>query len=445
MENNFINETNNIPESMIEQEETSFFCRKCGNKLLPDMNVCNKCGTSFLKQDDVDILEEDIPFNSEEFEASKLLLKKRKRKIFLKILISILSVAVLSLIGFFVSKLIVKPQDINTINGCPEFYELKFGMTADEASRNIKLKHKAVNGIGENPLFEANDFMKNSSVIIDREEVFYLYGKKAEYVYIGFDQKYLNSVLFTFSKDRYSLSDIVKLYKRIYGEATETNTISSTWADAKTTIDIFEHTFEDGESNIVVRYLITPNSQYKNLSFDGSELDPCGFLDENYVFNKKPVYYINGLREGVDYSKEVYPPEGLPEFSKYTLYPRFEYMGIEKGHTAIEFDVGKGKDRIEIASYKFLLSEENAVDRMTYIHSKLSEMYGKEYSSTYTSTYYDKIGVKNVSFSEMKNRIGKDTEGIYHIQWKFKGRNITLNLTISADKKYYEGSVSFTK
>lgn len=38
----------------------------------------------------------------------------------------------------------VTPQDINTINGCPEFYNVEFGMTVDQASKVIEMKHKPI-------------------------------------------------------------------------------------------------------------------------------------------------------------------------------------------------------------------------------------------------------------------------------------------------------------
>lgn len=84
------------------------------------------------------------------------------------------------------------------------------------------------------------------------------------------------------------------------------------------------------------------------------------------------------------------------------------------------------------------------MDRMKYIHSKLAEKYDTAVSSTYTSTYYDKMGVTDVSFDEMIKKITADTEGIYNVQWESNGRKITLGLTISVDKEYYEGSVAFT-
>lgn len=91
----------------------------------------------------------------------------------------------------------------------------------------------------------------------------------------------------------------------------------------------------------------------------------------------------------------------------------------------------------------FLVTKENATDRIAYMYSNLKEKFGTEDNSTYTSTRYDSLGIVDFSFDEMIDKIAKETEGIYNIQWKSGGHNITLGLTISVDKEYFEGSVSF--
>lgn len=438
-----------LPNENFVNEECNkiYFCRKCGQKLAENSAECPACGTivEYSSEADCNDVEETANENNQECNQKELSKKKHKRlgKIILFSALSLVLVAAIALGGLYLWKTRVVKQDINTINGCPEFYNIEFGMTANEASSLIKLKHKAINGIEGSTMFEVDDFMKSSHIIID-EEVFCLFGRKTSNVYVGFDEKYIESVIFNFSQDDYKLKDIVSLYKKIYGEPNETGTIYSTWSGPKTTIDVFEYESDDGEKEIVVRYVITPNSQYTSLHFDGTELDPCGFLGENNAFNKKPDYYIKGLKKGNDYNEETYSPEGFPGFSQYTLYPQFEYMGIGKGYTAIEFSKDSDEEHIGLVSYKFLLNEENAVDRMKYIHSKLAEKYGTAVSSTYTSTYYDKMGVTDVSFDEMIKKITADTEGVYNVQWESNGRKITLGLTISVDKEYYEGSVAFT-
>ena len=407
------------------------FCRKCGNRLHVGAVACEQCGTTILNISPES--QEKTPLNNEEIEASKAKPKTSKRKKFLLIVTTTFLVAILVLASLFVSKSMVTPQDINTINGCPEFYNIEFGMSSTEASKNIELKHKIIEGIKENHVFEINDSTKNDGILIDEEEVFFLYGKETSYVHIGFDIDEIDSVIFEFSPEKYNLNNIISLYKRIYGNPTTLESTYATWSGPKTTIDIFEYTSEyDNENSIVVRYVITPNSQYTSLSFDGTELDPCGFLSNNNPFDKNPEFFIKGLKEDVDYEKQVFSPEGFDGFTKYTLYPSFDYMGIDEGCTAIEFDIGSDKNNIEIASYVFLLSQNNVIDRFKYIYSSLTQKYGTTKDSTYP-------------YDETISKIENAAYGMYRMQWESKGKIITLALNINKDKEYYEGNISYSE
>ena len=80
---------------------------------------------------------------------------------------------------------------------------------------------------------------------------------------------------------------------------------------------------------------------------------------------------------------------------------------------------------------------------MKYIYSKLLDKYGYPTDSTYTSTYYDKLGYVDLSFDEMVEKFSSGTEGLYHVQWKHNGIKITLGLTIGVDEDYYEGEVAY--
>ena len=438
MENNFMNEVNSLPELVLENGEIAIFCRKCGNKLIADINVCNKCGTEVIKQES-DTQEGEIPFNNEEYEASKSSLKKKKLKKLLIILGTILFVAILTVAGVFFSKFIVKPQDINTINGCPEFYNVEFRMTVDEASSLIKLEHNAIEGLDESTVdyFDMDESTKDSFIYLDEEVIFYLFGRKTTGVFVGFDKKYLDCVIFNFSLDDYKLTDIVALYEKIYGEPTETGATFATWVGPKTTIDVFKYV-SDGEKEIVVRYDMTLNGQYENLSFNGSKIDPCGFLSENYAFNKSLEYYIGGLIEDTDYIKKEYDV-----FTQYTLFPEFEYMGIPESYTGIEFNVDD--ERISTVSYVLLIHEDYVVDRIDYIKSSLEGAYGNFKTCDYTSTNYkDNILMKSITFEELKGFAENKTQGIYHVQWEAAGYRITLTLTID-DEEFYESSVTFAE
>ena len=161
--------------------------------------------------------------------------------------------------------------------------------------------------------------------------------------------------------------------------------------------------------------------------------------------DKTPEYYIDGLKEDDDYFKFTYESkfDEFNGFDEYALLPKFEYMGIEKGQTAVELSKDIEEDYISLASYSFLLYEDNVVDRMKYIHSKLLEKYGNPIDSTYTSTYYDKLGIVDLSFDEMIEKFSNGTEGLYYVQWEYNGIKITLSLTIDVDEEYYDGAVAY--
>lgn len=435
-----------------ESNKKAMFCRKCGQKLSPASSFqCTFCGTVVKYNSEVDVpaLETDIihvGHNEDPTQQETIPKKKSSKRITLVALLSLSLLAGVICASLFFMGPKVTPQDINTVNGCPEFYDVKFGMTVDEASNVIEMKHEAIKGVDDSSYLEVDDFMKNSHIILDEGEVFSLYGIEAENVYVFFTGKYVDTVMFTFDKDEISYRKIADLYVKIYGPATAKDSAIATWVGPKTTIDVYDYEVfsDDAEKTIVVSYTISKNSHYTTLSFDGPELDPCDFLGSNNAFGKKPSYYTNGLKKDDDYSYEKFSAEGFASFETYTLYPSFEYMGISEGYTAISFDIDGNKNTIGVVSYLFLLDKTNVVDRMSYIKNALTKEYGDFSNCTYTSTKYVELGVVDITFDELIQKIGSNTQGIYNIQWVSNGKRITLGLTISSDKTYYDGSVSYT-
>lgn len=181
----------------------------------------------------------------------------------------------------------VTPQEINSINGCPEFFNIEFGMTSDEASRLIELKHKTINNMGASVVFEGNELMVDSSIIFEEGEVFKLYGIKATDVYVSFSGDYVDSVEFVFDKEKVSFEEIAELYSKIYGAATLEQSTRARWSGSKTTIHVYEYELISKEQKqvVIVRYAMTDNSQNTTLSFEGPEIDLCDFWNANHAFN----------------------------------------------------------------------------------------------------------------------------------------------------------------
>lgn len=427
------------------------FCRRCGEEIDENSKICQHCGCDVISLEKEELYTEIDSIKENTLDNETQAIKKKSfKKIIIRILFIIaLCAIVFAAIQFWPPKIV--SQDINAIKGCPEFYGIKFGMDVNEAGENIALKHRCIEGMEESTLFEVSDFNKSSHIIIEDGEVFTLYKKKANDVYVSFNEKYVDGVMIFFSKDKYSLNSIVSLYEKIYGTPSDKSTLGATWKGKYTTVDVIDWTqvpdAEDNEedSKIVVRYLITENSQFENLSFYDNKIDICRFLDENYIFDKTPENFISGLKKEDDYKLENFSPDGFPGFSQYTLYPKFEYFGINKGYTAIEFTVPSGSDTIDSFSYLFLLESNQATDKVKEIISALKEQYGENDLCDYTSMQYSKLGIKSINHSEMISNISSGIEGIYSVQWKIEKELITFRITIDPQKTSYEGAVAFSK
>lgn len=461
------------------------FCRKCGGRLLEGGSFCGKCGAQMpsnqeehqeeaaavgpynnqdiagtaLSSSTVELQNatvgnpsetikeniatdfEDVPSYPVEMEyiPSPEKAKKKWKCIFFSVLgVVVLATVVLAGIHFWPEPIV--PQNINSINGCPEFYDVKFDMNVGTVSSLIKVKHKTITG------FESVFGNQDSMIYLEDETKYELYGIPVENVCCGFDILKMETVIITFSKEDASFEEVVELYKKIYGDPTTEKNGFITWEGAKTTIDVYDPAaLDDDDDNIVVRYVISPNSRFTMLSFDGEEIDPCGFLDKHYIFDKQPGYFINGLEEDDDYKVKKYSAGEATSFSQYTLYPKFEYMGIEKGYTAIEFNVEDKENNISLVCYRFLLDKDHAADRIDYIKNALVKAYGQYEGCTYTSTKYSDLGIANLSFADFKTKIANGTQGIYAIQWNNNGSRVTLNLTIDPELTYFQGSVAFSK
>ena len=431
---------------MNSENNAKLFCRKCGAELTLDSCFCSKCGTAVINpqpDNNQPIIGESAHINSETNEAlnsEPIAIQKKGRKKNFKIWALIGTVAVVVGLSVFVVLSLIAPKvekhDIDSINGCPEFYGVEFGMSADQASALIEVEHKAITG------YESSFGSRDSSIYIEGKLDYELYGIPVKDVYCGFDVLKMDSVLLVFSKKDTTLSDVIDLYLEIYGPAKRTSQTMTTWIGTKTTIDVYDSVLlENDDDEIIVRYTITPNSQYKNLSFAGPELDPCSFIDNNIVFSKTPQFYIQGLTVDDDYSIDKY--DGY--FTKYTLYPVFSFMGIQKNMTAIELNVDANESLIGSVSYIFLLDESNAVDKFSFMYSALTEKYGQFEFCDYTSMKYSDMGVQHITYQEMLNKISNNEQGLYNIQWVTAENRITINLTIDPSKQYIEGAISYAK
>lgn len=423
------------------------FCRNCGGRLTDDSRFCGQCGTEVIVQTASYESWGDPSLFSDGMTDGRAVQKPRREwptAVLVLLGIILLSAAVIAAVRFWPTS--AGKEDINALRGCPEFYNLEWGMTVDQAGEKVELKHKIYKDIDWGSL-NTDNVLQDSALIIDDGQEFYLYGSKTKDVLVAFDGEYLKGVYFILDEENASLEAFIKLYTERFGPATTEKEEGASWEGAKTTIFIYDRgvATDGAEKALVVCYFVTENSQFTNLSFDGPDTDPCGFLGKEDIFNKKPNYYTKGLKRNKDYEYEKLYAGVRPGFERYTLYPQFAYMGIEKGSTAIEFTVGEGEETINSVSYLFLLDETNAVNRVTYIKKRMDSLYGGPKACDYTSLERSEAGILGLSFDEAITRIEKGTQGIYHFQWKRLSGNVTLQLTINPGETYYDGAVTYGK
>lgn len=325
----------------------------------------------------------------------------------------------------------VEILDIHEIYGCPELFGLEFGMTVEETTAAIQIDDVA-----------ATAFTVNGSTLVSLppKAQYTLYDLPVQDFLCSFDDGALQMVVLEFDKETVTYEQVIGLYTQIYGQPSESNATRAIWRGNKTAITLFAESDEDA---YVVRYLENPNQRFRNLSFDGSAIDPCGFLTDNYAFDKTASYFIDGLTEGSDYSKKIFSDSDIAAFTKYELYPHFEYMGIQEGDTAISFDIDGSKNTVDICSYLFALDRQTAADKMEHIKATLEQEYGAFDDCSYTSLLYSESENRDISFQEAISMINSDKQGLYYIGWSVDGYRITLHLELNPTALYCKGYVAF--
>ena len=435
-------------------------CKICNKEIPNDSVFCSFCGNKIEKIND-DIIKgaenesaeyrentnektidaTEIPQNIEikSIETEKPIEKKLKYIGFAILSTVVLPIVVLIGLYFFNNRIIT--QDINVINGCPEIYNLEFGTEVKDVSDVLEFKHtKYIAGINQESWLEP---ITDDSCIATTDDIDYkIYGVPIESIIFDFNRYNLDGVIIFISKDDITLDKLSKLYTKIYGEPTQKKNSDFYWRGPNTEIVVGNDKTDEKDDTLMVYYRAA-NLNFKKFDFTGPEFDPLWIRID--ALGEHIGLIIDVLNEGKDYSVEVFNPEGFEGFTKYTLYPDFEYMGLEEGATAIQFDVAEDESKISVASYAFFLGKDNVLGITRYIKSKLEEKYGKQKSCTYGSTYYDELGEKNITFSEMLTKINKQEQGMYFVRWEASdGLLITLSLYKNTDVEKYEGKVSFS-
>lgn len=329
-------------------------------------------------------------------------------------------------------------RDINAIYGCPDFYDLKWGMTTEEADKVIKTAHDTI-------LPENGD----SGFIYTTKKV-KLYGYSCSKVYVNFSQDALTSVMLMFPKgenSEVSMNNIVPIFTTIYGPADEENV----WYGKDVTMDIFDMQMDDqAEKYIVVRYSRPVNSQFENIFTTGSgtTLDPFGLTGANNAFGENAAMLVDGMMEGADYT--FHKVDG--SYIQYILYPSYSYMGVPAGDAAVELysrDNGKGINKV---GYLFVMDSDETEYRQATLKNIYNEI-GRQYKTTPSSITFTKYTLPDQPPIDQKLTEGEffslfeaDEQGMYNVVWPIaENMNAVLFFSVNHYEANTAASVSFVR
>lgn len=429
-----------------EIPNNSVFCSFCGNKIEETNDkIFQIVANDVVEQQNIiveethDAAEISQNINAEETEVEKP--QKRKWKYIVFSILSVIFLAIVVLVGLYFWSNRIIPQNIDKINGCPEIYNLEFGTDLKDVSDVLEFEHtKYVAGMNRESWL---DPITDDSYIMATDDIDYkIYGVPIQSIYFDFNRYDFDGVMVLISNDDITLDGLVKLYTKIYGEPTQKKSSDFYWRGPNTEIVVGNAKTDEKDDTLIVYYRAL-NLNFKEFYFTGVEIDPLCIRFN--MLGKRIDSIINVLNEGKDYSVEEFNPEGFEGFTKYTLYPDFEYMGLEESATVIQLDVAEDGSKIDVASYAFFLEEDDVVGRIRYIAGKLDEKYGKNKSCTYSSTYYDELDEKNITFNVILTKLINKEQGMYFVRWEAdNGLLVSMSLFKTTDDEYYECEVSYS-
>ncbi len=199
-------------------ERKTDFCTKCGSALPEGSRFCGNCGASVMET------EGERPV-------------KKAGKHWKWILNSGLGVILLVAVSLVVAN-VFGGQDINTIQGCPEFYDVKFGMSMDEVDARIEVEH--THGMDGNLVLAGIIGESDPSISVESGTAYRLYGRPVERVKCRFEGEKLSEVTISLSEEDVSYEEMAEQYQKQYGSPNKGGITESesVWRGAQTEIEI---------------------------------------------------------------------------------------------------------------------------------------------------------------------------------------------------------------
>ena len=420
-----------------DQPDTRLYCPFCGAKIYSDHKYCGKCGSSLSNDHPSDtnnntlyndILETRSRTNNNSI--SKSLDAEGKKSIRLWLIWMPIILFVICLLSYGILKEIdkqhpilhfhsIKEEDIDTIKGVPDFYNLEWGMSPNEVQTIIPLEAELITETDDNG-YETKTIGKGYGKLPK------VLGMQTVGFWCIFYQDKLTQVQIAYSLDDYSKDRIIAAYKKRYGEDNDTQSWNGKYTELY---------FKEENGNL---YAIYDGSYITGRYLEA--IDPL-LLTDYIGYNIDDV--LDGLTEGTDYKVNKYDT-----YKKYTVNIGSDYFDLASNSVLLEFDVDPCTNKVNVITY--LLFFDNATpssnhDTIRMIYDFISSYCGVHEGCICFSLNPDNPFFYELSKEEMFKQILAAKEGSYSSRWTDDKYNTTLIYDLQPNEEASIAHVSIGK
>lgn len=312
---------------------------------------------------------------------------------------------------------------VSSIEGCPEFYDVKWKMSVDEVVSLTGGKCYTKEDDSENG--------RNCIYLYPDTPVDYL-GFESSLTAAAFAKKEadgslsLNSVYMVFDAKSVTFEQMHDKITQKYGKSN----VENMWVGPYTII-----TIEKMDSNeFFVNYTYSYNMVVLSEQPYGPDVDPLGLAGESSVLGKDmDTYLLNIPHEDYSLSKE-----NGKKICK--LYNGIRYIDIPQPEIYVQLTAG-ASGKIESVKYVFPLKYDR-LGSVSYILDTIEEelgiLYGRAVSCSFRS-FDGPYRAKSNDIIAVMDEIKECGHGVYEILWN----NASAHFSLDAKNEVYTGTVTF--
>lgn len=296
-------------------------------------------------------------------------------------------------------------QDINTINGCPEYKNLKWNMLQSEVETRI-----------------GSEYKYDGSSILEVKDKFLCWDNVQ--IFCEFENNKFRRLGAIISNVSVTRDEVVRVFTEIYGAHTRIGYDGTyQWDGEKTYISV-----EDMMDYIFVNYYYDINNEYNSLEYIDTGIDPFGLIGKNKLIGKSVNNIIGDFEEGNQYDVSY-----DTDFTMYMLYPRFEIVKSHTKNNCLAIFTPNDRSTVNLITYMSLFElndMQNAIENIKATEKEMSATYGSNYQTEYALMSTFESGT--ATFEEMLNMIRLSQIGNYTLSWNSGTTIVSYTVSVNS-------------